>query len=41
MSVDSPYAQGASDESVLTPFGELQAVRCRDALSRVHFDRCG
>ncbi|KAK9830878.1 hypothetical protein WJX81_001056 [Elliptochloris bilobata] len=32
--------QGASDESVLTAFGERQAVRCRDALSRVPFDSC-
>jgi hypothetical protein len=33
-------AQGDSDVSVLTPFGEEQAARTATALSRMPFDRC-
>ena len=31
--------QGSSNGAELTPFGELQAVRCRDALSHMGIDR--
>eukprot|EP00891_Asterochloris_glomerata_P008435 jgi/Astpho2/8435/Aster-x1519 len=32
--------QGSSNGAELTPFGELQAVRCRDALSHMGIDSC-
>ncbi|CAD7699586.1 unnamed protein product [Ostreobium quekettii] len=32
--------QGASDEPELTLFGETQALRCRNAISRIPFDSC-
>jgi broad specificity phosphatase PhoE len=32
--------QGSSDGSELTPFGEAQALRCKHAVSKMHFDSC-
>lgn len=32
-------AQGTVDDSDITPYGEEQAVRVHNALSRMHFDR--
>ena len=33
------HVQGTADEPDITPYGEEQAVRVRDALSRMHIDR--
>ena len=37
--IDSDGLQGDSDGAVLTKYGESQALRCRDALSQIPFDR--
>lgn len=37
---DEGRVQGSSDESVLSELGEMQALRCRQALRETHFDFC-